>query len=91
MKSGMLAVLIFVAGIAILLLVLHYFKILALLALLIGLGVLVGIIILVLIAGILVIVALPYYLVTKEPTIDEQGSYTLADVKGKDEDEKRSD
>ena len=91
MKSGILAGLTFVAAIALLLVALHVFKILALLALLIGLGVLVGIILLVVIAGILVIVALPYYLVTKEPTIDEQGSYTLADVKGKDEDKKRSD
>jgi|GEM_PF-1329264 len=91
MKSGILAVLIFVAVIAILLVVLHFFKILALLALLIGFGVLAGIILLVVIAGILVIVALPYYMVTKEPTIDEQGSYSLADVKGKDEEEKRSD
>jgi uncharacterized membrane protein YhaH (DUF805 family) len=42
MKSGILAVSIFVAVIAILLAVLHFFKILALLALLIGFGVLVG-------------------------------------------------
>jgi len=42
MKSGILAVLVFVAVIAILLAVLHFFKILALLALLIGFGVLAG-------------------------------------------------
>lgn len=91
MKSGILAVLTFLALLVILLAVLHFFKILALLALLIGFGVLVGIILLVVIMGILLIVALPYYMATKEPRIDEQGSYTLADAKGKDEEEKRSD
>ncbi|MBN1455650.1 MAG: hypothetical protein JW945_05330 [Methanomicrobia archaeon] len=89
MKRGILAVLVFVACIAILLVVLHVFKILALLALLIGFGVLVGIILLVIITGILMIIALPYYMVIKEPSIDEQGSYTLADVKGKDEEDNR--
>ena len=91
MKSGILAVLIFVAVVTILLLVLHFFKILALLALIIGLGVLVGIILFVVIMGILLIAALPYYMATKAPTIDKQGSYTLADVKGKDEEKKRRD
>ncbi|HDS45180.1 MAG TPA: hypothetical protein ENN68_03650 [Methanomicrobia archaeon] len=91
MKRGILAGLMFVAVIAILLVLLHYFKILAAIALLIGFGVLVGIILIAVIAGILVIAALPYYLVTKEPKIDKQGSYTLADIRGKEGDEKRRD
>ncbi len=89
MSKAIISVLIFLAAVVILLGVLHFFKILALIALLIGFGVLVGIILLGILAGILLILALPYYLLTKEPKIDEYGTYTLEDVKGKEEDVKK--
>ena len=85
MKNSIIAVLIFLAIVALILGVLHYFEILALIALVIGFGVLIGIIIFVVILGIVLILAVPYYLVTKEPKIDTYGSYTLKDVKGKGE------
>lgn len=87
MKSSIIAVLIFLAAVALILGVLHYFEILALIALVIGFGVLIGIIILVVVSGIALILAVPYYLLTKEPKIDSYGSYTLEDLKGKGEEE----
>ncbi len=89
MKGGILAILVFLAALAILLVLLQFFKILAFIALLIGFGVLAGIILLVVITGILVIVAVPYYMAAKEPRLEKQGSYTLADVKGKGEEGER--
>lgn len=85
MKNSILAVLIFLAAVALILGVLHYFEILALIALVIGFGVLIGIIIFVVVSGIVLILAVPYYLIAKEPKIDTYGSYTLEDVKGKGE------
>jgi hypothetical protein len=89
MKSSIIAVLIFLAVVVVILGVLHYFEILALIALAIGFGVLIGIIILGVVAGIALILAVPYYLLTKEPKIDSYGSYTLEDVKGKGEEEEK--
>ncbi|MBN1762218.1 MAG: hypothetical protein JW878_03935 [Methanomicrobia archaeon] len=89
MKNSIIAVLIFLAVVVVILEVLHYFEILALIALVIGFGMLIGIIIFIIVAGIALILAVPYYLITKEPKIDSYGSYTLADVKGKGEEEEK--
>lgn len=86
-NSSIIAVLIFLAIVALILGALHYFEILALIALVIGFGVLIGIIIFVVVTGIVLILAVPYYLLAKEPKIDTYGSYTLEDVKGKGEGE----
>ena len=88
MKNSIIAVLIFLAVVAIILGVLHYFEVLALIALVIGFGVLIAIIIFVIVAGIVLILAVPYYLIAKEPKIDTYGSYRLEDVKGKGEEGK---
>jgi membrane protein implicated in regulation of membrane protease activity len=85
MKNSIIAGLIFLAAVALLLGVLHYFEILALIALVIGFGVLIGIIIFVVVSGIVLILAVPYYLIAKEPKIDTYGSYTLEDVRSKGE------
>jgi membrane protein implicated in regulation of membrane protease activity len=89
MRNALVAILLFLAAVAILLGVLHYFKILALIALVIGFGVLVGIVLLGVITGILLILAVPYYLVAKKPKIEEHGTYTLEDVKGKEDEVKK--
>ncbi len=83
MRNAIFAVFIFLSAVAIILVALYYFKILALIALLIGFGVLIGIVIFVVVAGVVLILAVPYYLLAKEPKIDEYGTYTLEDVKGK--------
>ena len=88
MKSSIVAVLAFLVAVVLILGVLHYFEVLALIALVIGFGVLIGIIIFVVVAGIVLILAVPYYLIAKEPKIDSYGSYTLGDVKGKGVEEK---
>jgi len=85
MRNAIFAVFIFLFAVAIILVALYYFKILALIALLIGFGVLIGIVIFVVVAGVVLILAVPYYLLAKEPKIDEYGTYTLEDVKGKGE------
>ena len=43
------------------------------------------------ILAVLFIFAVPYYVVTKKPDVQEYGSYTIKDVKGKEDDKKQSD
>lgn len=91
MRNAIIAAIIFLSAVVIILGLLHYFKILALIALLIGFGVLIGIILFTVITGVALIFAVPYYLLAKKPKIEEFGSYKLEDVKGKEEDVKRKE
>jgi membrane protein implicated in regulation of membrane protease activity len=91
MRNTISTVLIFLAAIVLILGLLHYFKILALIALLIGFGVLIGAIIFIIVSVALLIFAVPYYLLAKKPKIDDYGMYTLEDVKGKEVDAKKKD
>ena len=91
MRNTIFTLLIFLSAVVIILGLLHYFKILALIALLIGFGVLIGVIIFIVLTVIVLIVAVPYYLLAKEPKIDEYGTYTLEEVKGKGEEVKKKD
>lgn len=91
MRNAIIAAIIFLSAVVIILGLLHYFKILALIALLIGFGVLIGIILFTVITGVALIFAVPYYLLAKKPKIEQFGSYKLEDVKGKEEDVKRKE
>lgn len=89
MRKTIITLLIFLSAVAIILGLLYYFKILALIALLIGFGVLIGVIVFAVVSGVVLIFAVPYYLLAKQPIVDEHGTYTLEDVKGKEEDVKK--
>jgi membrane protein implicated in regulation of membrane protease activity len=91
MRNAISTVLIFLAAIALILGLLHYFKILALIALLIGFGVLIVVIICIIVTVVVLIFAVPYYLLAKKPNIDDHGMYSLEGVKGKEEDAKKKD
>ncbi len=91
MRRAIIALLIFLSAVVIILGLLHYFKILTLIALLVGFGVLIGIILFTIISGVVLIFAVPYYLLAKKPKIEVFGSYKLEDVKGKEEDVKRKE
>lgn len=91
MRNAIIALLIFLASVVIILGLLHYFEILALIALLIGFGVLIGIILFTIITGVVLIFAVPYYLLAKKPRIEKYGNYKLEDVKGKEEDVKKKE
>lgn len=85
MKDSIIALFIFLSAVVVVLGLLHYFDVLAVIALLIGFCVLIAIILFTIVTGIVLIVAVPYYLLAKEPKIDEYGNYTLDDVKGKED------
>lgn len=89
MRNAVTAVAIFLAIVAVIVGVLYYFDVLAQIVLLVGLGVFVGLIVLIVVGGVVLIFALPYFLVTKTPKIDEYGNYRLEDAKGKEEDTKK--
>lgn len=91
MRKAIFAVIIFLSAVVIILGLLHYFEILALIAMLLGFGVLIGVILFTIISGVVLIFAVPYYLLAKKPKIEESGSYKLEDVKGKEEDVKRKE
>lgn len=91
MRTPIIAVIIFLSAVVIILGLLNYFKILALIALLIGFGVLIGIILFTIITGVVLIFAVPYYLLAKKPKIEKYGNYKLEDVKGKEGDVKRKE
>ena len=91
MKTTISALLIFLILVGIILGLLHYFKILALIALLIGFGLLIAIILFALVTGVVLIFAVPYYLLAKKPKIEEYGSYKVEDVKGKEDDVKKGE
>ena len=74
--------LIFLAIFGALLVLLYHFEVLARAIAILGIGFLVLIIVLVAVTGIVLIVAVPYYLITKKPKVEE-GSYRLEDEKGK--------
>ena len=90
MRNAVIAVIIFLAAVAIIIGVLYYFDILASIALLVGFGVLVGLIVFAVVSGVVLILALPYYLVTKKANIEEFGNYRLEDAKGKGEEATRN-
>ena len=90
MRNAVIAVIIFLAAVAIIIGVLYYFDILASIALLVGFGVLVGLIVFAVVSGVVLILALPYYLVTKKAKIEEFGNYRLEDAKGKGEEATRN-
>jgi membrane protein implicated in regulation of membrane protease activity len=85
MKDSIIALFIFLSAVVVVLGLLHYFDVLAVIALLIGFGVLIAIILFTIVTGVVLIVAVPYYLLAKKPKIDEYGNYKLEDVKGKEE------
>lgn len=89
MRNAVTAVAIFLAIVAVIAGILYYFDVLAQIVLLVGLGVFVGLIVLIVVGGVVLIFALPYFLVTKTPKIDEYGKYRLEDAKGKEEDTKK--
>jgi len=82
-RNAILSAIIFIIAVATLLGLLQYYKILAILAALIGLGVLIAIIVLAVATGVALIFAVPYYLLAKKPKVYEHGGYKLEDVKGK--------
>ena len=82
-RNAIPSAIIFIIAVAILLGLLQYYKILAILAALIGLGVLIALIVLAVATGVALIFAIPYYLLAKKPKVDEHGGYKLEDVKGK--------
>ncbi|PXF53834.1 MAG: hypothetical protein C4B56_00055 [Candidatus Methanophagaceae archaeon] len=82
-RNAILSAIIFIIAVAILLGLLQYYKILAILAALIGLGVLIALIVLAVATGVALIFAIPYYLLAKKPKVDEYGDYKLENVKGK--------
>ncbi len=88
MRNSAIAVLIFLALVAILLGLFYYFDILALIALLVGFGVLLGLIVLAVVSGVVLILAVPYYIAAKKPKIEKFGNYKLEDAKGKEDDAK---
>ncbi len=83
LKRAIITVIAFLIAAGVVLGILHYFKILALIALLIGFGVLVVIVVSAVFAGLALILALPYFMVTKEPEVDTTGDYRLEDVEDK--------
>lgn len=85
MKDSIIALFIFLSAVVVVLGLLHYFDVLAVIALLIGFGVLIAIILFTIVTGVVLIFAVPYYLLAKKPKIDAYGNYTLEDVKGKEE------
>lgn len=91
MRNTIIAFLIFLSAVVLILGLLHYFKILAFIALLMGFGVLIGVILFTVVTGVVLILAVPYYLLAKKPKIEEYGNYRLEDVKGKEEDVKREE
>lgn len=91
MRNAISTVLIGFAAIVVVLGLLYYFKILALIALLIGFGVLIEIILLSIVIVVVLIFAVPYYVLAKKPKIDEYGRYTLDEVKGKEADTKQKE
>lgn len=90
MRNTFIALFIFLSLIAIIIGLLYYFEVLALIALVIGFGALIAIILFTVVIGVVLIFAVPYYLVTKKPKVEEYGSYRLKDVKGKEEDIKEN-
>lgn len=91
MRNTIITILIGFAAIALVLGLLHYFNIIARIALFIGFGVLIGVILIGIFSLLVLIFAVPYYLLAKKPKIDEYGSYTLDEVKGKETDAKRKE
>ena len=90
MRNSAIAVLIFLAIVAIILGLFYYFDIIALIALLVGFGVLVAVIVLAVVSGIVLILAVPYYIAVKKPKPEKFGNYRLEDAKGKDDDAKKN-
>ena len=82
-RNAILSAIIFIIAVVILLGLLQYYKILAILAALIGLGVLIALIVLAVATGVALIFSIPYYLLAKKPKVDEHGDYKLENVKGK--------
>ena len=90
MRNSAIAVLIFLAFVAIILGLFYYFDILALIALLVGFGVLVGLIVFAVVSGVVLILAVPYYITAKKPKLEKFGNYRLEDAKGKEDDAKKN-
>ena len=90
MRNSAIAVLIFLAIVAIIVGLFYYFDILALIALLVGFGILVCVIVLAVVSGVVLILALPYYLASKKPKLEKFGNYRLEDAKGKEDDAKKN-
>jgi membrane protein implicated in regulation of membrane protease activity len=89
MRNSAIAVLIFLAIVAIILGLFYYFDILAFIALLVGFGILVGVIVFAVVSGVVLILAVPYYLAVKKPKVERFGNYKLEDAKGKEDDAKQ--
>jgi hypothetical protein len=88
-KAAVLAFLILLAIVAVLLLVLHFLGVLLSIIAFLGIFVLIGLVILILAIGLVVILLAFYYMLKKEPVVQEYGNYSLDDVKGKEDWDKR--
>lgn len=84
-KAAAIAVVLFLGILAALLLVLHFLGILLLAIAFFGLFLLIGIVLLIFAIGLVVIFLAFYYMLKKEPVVQEYGSYTLDQVKGKED------
>jgi hypothetical protein len=88
-KAAALAILIFIAVVAAILLVLYFLGVLLSILESLGLYVLIGLIVLVLAIGLVMIVLTFYYMLKKKPVVQEYGNYALDDVEGKEDWEKK--
>ncbi len=84
-KAAALALVLFLAIFAAILLVLHFLGILLLAIAFMGLFVLIAIFLLVVAFGLVMIFLAFYYMLKKKPEVQEYGDYTLDQVKGKED------
>ena len=84
-KAAALAILIFLAIVAVLLLVLHFLGVLLRAIAFLGLFVLIGLVIFIVAFGLVMILLAFYYMLKKEPIVQEYGNYSLDGVKGKED------
>ena len=84
-KAAAIAIVLFLIIFAGILLVLHFLGLLLLAIAFFGLFLLIGIVLLVFAIGLVMIFMTFYYMLKKKPVVQEYGSYTLDQVKGKED------
>ncbi|MFQ5910396.1 MAG: hypothetical protein ACE5IJ_06715 [Thermoplasmata archaeon] len=84
-KAVVAAIIVFLALLAAVLLFLHFLGILILAIAFLGLLMLVGIIAAIVIIGLLFILLVPYYILTKEPVVEQGGDYRIENIEGKED------
>jgi hypothetical protein len=88
-KAAALAILLFLAVVAALLLVMHFLGVLLWAIAAVGIFLLIGLIILIVAIGLVVILLGFYYMLRKTPEVEKFGRYTLDDAKGKEDWDKK--